>query len=111
MKSDPNDKTSWCNNEAKGCEKFMKKHFGRCDGEMTCYKDGRIGHYSKDFAFNDRVCYECGEKKHILSDFQKKNEATRPDVPPKAKAEGYHMILDEEERGREFWSCFSGVLE
>ncbi|KAL7588749.1 hypothetical protein Lser_V15G37203 [Lactuca serriola] len=80
---------------AKWSEKCKKKHYGRCDREVTCYKCGRIVHYCKDCMFNDKVCYGCGDKAHMSKDFLKKNEATRPNAPPKPKARAFQMILDE----------------
>ena len=84
----------------------MKKHFERCDGDVTCYKCGRTDHYSKDCTFNDKVCYEFGDKGHMSKDCPKKNEATRLNVPPKPKARAYFMGLDDEIRGQEFGAAY-----
>lgn len=53
---------------------------------MTCYKCGRIGQYSRDYAFDDKKCYKCEYGGHILKKFPKKNEAARLNIPPKPKA-------------------------
>ncbi|KAL7616026.1 hypothetical protein Lser_V15G04181 [Lactuca serriola] len=80
---------------AKWCEKCKKKHFGRCDGEVTCYKCGRTGHYSRYYTFDNRKCYECGDGGHILKNCPKKNEVARKNVSSKPKATTFQMILDE----------------
>ncbi|XP_023743029.1 uncharacterized protein LOC111891184 [Lactuca sativa] len=80
---------------AKWCEKCKKMHYGRCDGEVTCYKCGRIGHYSRDYTLNDKVCYGCRDKGYMSKDFLKKNEAARQSASPKPNARAFQMILDE----------------
>lgn len=72
-----------------GAKKFKKKHPGRCDEKMTCYKCGRTGQYSTGQ-------YECGDDRHISNNCPKKNNAVRPNILPKPKAMAYHMILDAE---------------
>ncbi|XP_023739767.1 uncharacterized protein LOC111887862 [Lactuca sativa] len=88
-KSNPNDQKYGGSGGAKWCQKCKKKHCGRYDGKVTCYKCGRIGHYSKDYTFNDKVCYKCGNKGHMSKDFPKKNEAARPNTPPKPNARAF----------------------
>ncbi|XP_023767906.1 uncharacterized protein LOC111916471 [Lactuca sativa] len=80
---------------AKWCEKCKKKHYGRYEGEVNCYKCGRIDQYSKDCTLNDKVCYGCGEKGHMSKDSSKKNEAPRTNAPPKPKARAFQMVLNE----------------
>ena len=81
--------------ETMWCEKCKKKHFGKCGEEVTCYKCGKTGHYASKCASNKKVCYGCNKEGHISRDCPKKNEAARPNTPPRPRA--FHMILDEAE--------------
>lgn len=74
---EPNNERSGCNNEAKWCDKYMKKHFERCDREVARYKYGKVGHYSEDSTFKNRIYYECGDKSHISKDCPRKEQHAR----------------------------------
>ena len=54
------------------------------------------------FTFNDRVCYECGDKGNISRNIPNKNEATRLNESLMPKGRAFQMILDEEMRMQEF---------
>ncbi|XP_023772433.1 uncharacterized protein LOC111921075 [Lactuca sativa] len=79
---------------SKWCEKCKNMHYGRCNGEVTCYKCRRIGHYSRDYTLNDKVCYGCGDKGHMSKAYPKKNKVARLNAP-KPKARTFQMIFDE----------------
>lgn len=102
MKSNPNNKKFGGSSDAKWCEKYTKKCFRRCDEKDTSCKYGRASHYSKDCAYTHKVLYGFVNMGNILKDFPKKNETSRQYVLQKEKAKAYHMILDEETRGKEF---------
>lgn len=76
------------------CEMCKKNHNERCDGEVSCYKYGRIGHYSKDCTFENKKCYEYGNDGHISKNCTKKNQIIRANAPPKPKARASKMILE-----------------
>ena len=71
------------------------KHYEGCNEEVTCYRCGRIGHHCMDCTHRDKVCYRCRHTRHMSTDCLKKNEATRPNVPPKPKERAFLRILGE----------------
>ena len=47
-KSDSNNKWFGDRNEEKWCDKYRRKHIGRCSKEVTCFKCRKNGHYTNE---------------------------------------------------------------
>ena len=80
-KSDHNNKRYGDGNEEKWCHKCRRKHIGRCNKEVTCFKCGKIGQYAN----------KCSTKQ----DYPNREGATKPNVLPNPKARAFQMILNE----------------
>lgn len=64
--SNPNDKKPRDNREEKWCDECKKKHVGQCKGEVTCYRCRRPGHYSNEYMYDRKVCFECRKEGNFM---------------------------------------------
>ncbi|XP_023738334.1 uncharacterized protein LOC111886327 [Lactuca sativa] len=67
--------------EAKWCDKYGRKHNGRCPKEVTCFKCGKTGYYAHECPTEEEVCFKCSKKGHFKQECPMR--ATKPSVPPK----------------------------
>ncbi|KAL7582637.1 uncharacterized protein LOC111912702 [Lactuca sativa] len=51
--------------EAKWCDKYGRKHNGRCPKEVTYFKCGKTGHYADECPTEEEVCFKCSKEGHF----------------------------------------------
>lgn len=64
---------------------------------MTCFRCGRPGHYSDEFNYDARVCFEYREEGCFMKDYPKKKQSENQNVPPKPRT--FQMTVDAIEDG------------
>ncbi|XP_023765793.1 cellular nucleic acid-binding protein homolog [Lactuca sativa] len=67
--------------EATWCDKYGRKHNGRCPKEVICFKCGKIGHYAHECSIEEEVCIKCSKEGHYKKEFPVR--VTKSSVPLK----------------------------